>query len=172
MFSSSAKRYERMMKAHGIHQSSQPIRETTIASRPPKRAESASTPKDKKRKLDQFTDANSNTDTGDDDEGLQNIKPEPVKSEPVGTVVKEEPVELDQNPLSFSPGTMESEYQPDESSFFNEFLHPGAFDQPALNGQSAYGGGFEPEGFGGLGTVSTSGSGNGEAIHDSILIAD
>jgi len=161
-----------MMKAHGIHQSSQPIRETTIASRPSKRAGSDAGPKGKKRKLNQFDDTTSNTDTGDDDEGLPKIKPEPVKTETAEAIVKEEPAPAEEVSLASSTGTVASEYQPDESSFFNDFVHPSAFDQSVLLGQSAFAGAFELEGCHGLDEVSSTGSGNGDAFRDSILVAD
>lgn len=159
------------MKAHGIHQSSQPIRETTIASRPSKGADSDAGPKSKKRKPNQLDDT-SNTDTGDDDEGLPKIKPEPVKTETTEAIIKEEPTLAEESSLSSLTGNVESEHQSDESSFFSEFVYPSAFDQSMLPGESAFGGGFELEGYHGLDEVSITGSGNGDAFHDSILIAD
>jgi hypothetical protein len=160
-----------MMKAHGIHQSSQPIRETSIASRPSKRAGSDAGTKSKKRKPNQLDDT-SNTDTGDDDEGLPKIKPEPVKTETAETIVKEEPALAEESSLSSLTRNVENEHQSDETGFFNDFVHPSAFDQPVLPGESAFGDGFELEGYHGLDGVSITGSGNGDAFHDSILIAD
>lgn len=160
-----------MMKAHGIHQSSQPIRETTIASRPSKRAGSDAGPKHKKRKPNQLEDT-SNTDTGDDDEGLPKIKPEPVKIETTEAIVKKEPTLAEESSLSSLTGNVESEHQPDGNHFFNEYLDPSAFDQSVPSGETDFGGGFELEGYHGLDEVSITGSGNGDAFHDSILIAD
>lgn len=195
------------MKAHGIYQGAQPIRETTIASRPFKRAADSgsesksvtgSGKKSKKRKQDQFNDAN-NTDIGDDDEGLQKVKPEPIKSDPEA-VVKEEPAAADEHSQTFpeSPAEggykateehssasehhVENVYQPVETSFFNDFLHPGAFDHPVLPGPGAFGqppmptfteytGAFPSNGYQGLGGGQVDGSG-GEAVHDSIVIGD
>ena len=167
------------MKAHGIYQGSQPIRETTIASRPSKRAEAGSTTKNKKRKLNQFHDTNSTTDTGDDDEDIPNIKPEPIKSESVkteptenGAVVKEEPNTLYENPTCFSHGAVGGEHQLDDGNFFNDFLHQSAFDQSSLTEQPAYSASLGTEGFPGFEAVPNRSSGKGEAIQDTIVIAD
>ena len=70
----SAKRYERLMKAHGIHQSCSATGEDSPAdtsTRPPGSNTTTPAKSAKKRKLNQFTAINSNTD---DDEGLKRVK--------------------------------------------------------------------------------------------------
>lgn len=158
------------MKAHGIHQSSQPIRETTIASRPSKRTDSASGPRSKKRKLNQFND--SNTDTGDDDEGLQKIKPESVKAEKVEAKIKEEPAATEATPFASFAGPSKSGDEIGESSFFSDFVHPSVFDPPVSSEPPTFDGAFDLDGFHGLGQVTGTVAGNGDAVHDSILITD
>ena len=164
-----------MMKAHGIYQNNQPIRETTIASTPRKRADNAPGSSHKKRKHDQFND--SNTDTGDDDEGLQKVKPEPVKTEPVKpepteATIKEEPLVFDGETLPFSDGALDQGYQADNNAFFNDFLEPGAFVQPGLEVQSGYGGAFGQDVYGGFDTGPTSDVASGHGTSDTILIPD
>lgn len=86
-----------MMKAHGIHQSQNqtPIRDTPAPSR---RKTSPVTGSSKKRKHDQFTETNVNTD---DDEGLSHVKAEgsntkvkteQIKAEASNTEIKTEQV--------------------------------------------------------------------------------
>ena len=68
----SAKRYERMMKAHGIHQTQTSIRDVPISSRKPKDEAAA-----KKRKLEQFEE-DSNTAVDDDEVGFSKVKEEGI----------------------------------------------------------------------------------------------
>ncbi|KAK4691817.1 hypothetical protein P7C71_g5265, partial [Lecanoromycetidae sp. Uapishka_2] len=82
-----AKRYERMMKAHGIYQSTSSIRDTPIAS--PKRKTSPATATTgasfKKRKSDKASQFTMTSTSVDDDESLT-----PIKAEPARTPVKDE----------------------------------------------------------------------------------
>lgn len=194
--SSSAKRYERMMKAHGIYQGNQPIRETTVASsRPSKKNESSSGVKNKKRKLDQFNDSNNNTDTADDDEDIPSMKPEFVKTEPTKSgsteaeslgpihikeesmktvndaVVKQEPLSVDGASDCYAGGAADEGYQAGDTIFFDDFLHPSAFDQPGLSGQPIYKTSFRSDGYGAE-VLRTGTMVKGEAMDDSIIIAD
>ena len=162
-----AKRYERMMKAHGIHQSAASIRDTPIASR--RRNKDAKSDSTKKRKADQFADENNNT-TGDDDEGLGKIKDEPVKK----TVKKETEVKVE-TPLSdgfFQYPTNDGDQRMsiDGNSMFATFLHSGAFEQEALQSHTEYDNGINPSAHDCAGDVASSASGNG--LQESILIAD
>lgn len=120
-----AKRYERMMKAHGIHQSqtgSSSIRDTPIPS--PRSKGSPATGSSKKRKLDQFTDTNSNI-AEDDDEGLNRIKPEPSKAVKAETV-KEEPAAAEVSVDSASTFQHCQGFDgTDDGSIFNDFLYFG-----------------------------------------------
>ena len=165
------------MKAHGIYQSNQPIRETTIASTPRKRAENASGSTQKKRKLDQFNDSNSNTDTGDDDEGLPKVKPESVKAEeikpdPTGTTIKEEPLVFEDGNLPYPDETLDQGYHADDNTFFDDFLQPGAFAQPAPDTQSGYDSAFAQNVYGEFDAAPASEAGNGHDNSDTILITD
>lgn len=166
-----------MMKAHGIYQSNQPIRETTIASTPRKRAETTSGSSQKKRKLDHFNDSNSNTETGDDDEGLPKAKPESVKAEeikpePTGTMIKEEPLILDDGNVSYPDETLDQGYQADDISYFEDFLQPSAFTQPALDEQSGYGGSLGQNVYGDFEAAPASEADSGHGNSDTILITD
>ncbi|KAL8827350.1 MAG: hypothetical protein Q9191_003242 [Dirinaria sp. TL-2023a] len=172
-----AKRYERMMKANGIHQSNQPIRETTIASTPRKRAENTSGSSQKKRKLDHFNDGNSNTDTGDDDEGLPKVKPEPVKAEdvnpdPTGAMIKEEPLILDDGNVSYPDETLDQGYQAHDNSYFDEFIQPSALTQPAVDEKPGYGGAFGQNGYDDFEAAPASEAHSGHDNSDTILITD
>ena len=178
------------MKAHGIYQGNQPIRETTVASRPPKRAESSSGTKNKKRKLDYCKEVQSSTDTADDDEDLPTtIKPEPIKEEyvepesgvtqlaasvpikvdsaiPVGGI-KQEPFAAEGTSSFLSSEALANQYQPEGRSFFPDFIHASAFEQPS------YGSSLEVEGDQGARMMVSSGMvGDGDVVHDAIVIAD
>lgn len=166
-----------MMKAHGIYQSNQPIRETTIASTPRKRAENTSGSSQKKRKLDHFHDGNSNADTGDDDEGLPKTKSEPIKAEeikpePTGTTIKEEPLILENGNVAHPDETLDQGYQADDNSYFDEFLQPGAFTQPAVDEQPEYSGAFGQTIYDELDAAPASEADSGHGNSDTILITD
>lgn len=95
--SHSAKRYERLMKAHGIHQSQISTVDSIRNTPAPSRIKACATAgAGKKRKLNPFTEASLNTD---DDEGLPKFKAEgsgaKVKTERSGTKVKNEPVKTE-----------------------------------------------------------------------------
>ena len=96
----SAKRYERLMKFHGIHQSQSggtaapTMRDIPVAS---KRKASPSGGPTKKRKLDKLAQTSEDLNA-DDDEGLATVKPESItsiKAEPVS--VKEEDIKKEFN---------------------------------------------------------------------------
>ncbi|KAI9763012.1 MAG: hypothetical protein M4579_000075 [Chaenotheca gracillima] len=79
-----AKRYERMMKAHGINPSASNTRTTPSASSIP-RATSGSA---KKRKMEQFVE--DNNQATDDDEGVRKVKAEVIDDDAEQTEVKSE----------------------------------------------------------------------------------
>ena len=93
----SAKRYERLMKANGIHQSQSgpitpSIRDTPIPS-PRRKTSPSAGPASKKRKLDKYAEPTSNLNTADD-AGLGDLKTESsmgVKAEVKAETMKEEP---------------------------------------------------------------------------------
>ncbi|MCJ1397950.1 hypothetical protein MMC11_001146 [Xylographa trunciseda] len=125
-----AKRYERMMKAHGIHQA--------ISSRdaavPALRCKDDSTcQSSKKRKHDQFNE--SSNQPVDDDEGLLRAKDEVAYTVPDRTVVKDEAqvqedasADTDYPWLRYGPGRAGSSTG-DDSNAFNEFIVSGGFEE-------------------------------------------
>ena len=145
----SAKRYERMMKAHGIYQTSSTIADTAIPSSKNKTTAATatfnSTPPicSKKRKHAQFVETNSNTD---DDEGLSKVKSEYPIKRIKGEMVKDEPhnqqsrlntVAVQQLPVH-PDGSMSAKEETaiksatglgnaDDSATFRDFLAFGAF---------------------------------------------
>ena len=153
-----------MMKAHGIHQSATTVRDTPI----PSRRQESKPCTTKKRKLDQFS--NINNSAGDDDEGFG-----AVKAEAAGPVIKDEPttIEEDSEPvhnLVYSNDDNSVPMPSDDNTLFDNFLRSGAFEQTEANAHISYEDGIIRPGY--SGANDTSGNGSGEAIHESILIAD
>ena len=162
----SAKRYERMMKAHGIHQPATSVRDTPIPSirREPKASPSSS----KKRKLDQFADAMSGT--ADDDEGLGKIKEEATR-----TIIKNEHVAIEENPApvsdyQYSSGLSSQGLDLDDSSIFSDFLQSGAYEPSTFQAQGSYTGPIDQSVYDNFGNNAPSESGQG--LHESIVITD
>ena len=180
----SAKRYERMMKANGIHQSqSGPTTPSSIRDTPtpssrrknsPSAGPSTSASGSKKRKLDDYAETTSGLNT-DDDEGLFNakaesstaVKAEPVKAEHVESgkvkaeVIKEE-----------STG---QEGTDDSTACADKFVYPssggmgfdGADDSTLFDDFLAFGGSVPS-----IGMTPATGNGNGHGQPESIVIAD
>ncbi len=136
----SAKRYERMMKAHGIHQTQASIRDTPI----PSRTKLFTSPPSKKRKFEKSSDDNKNA--ADDDEGIvppikpepagiAHIKPEPadvpqIKPEPAGLTIKAEPTTVANEGFMLDSKEQLMTSQPpvhDDGAMFQDFLQAGAF---------------------------------------------
>lgn len=160
----SAKRYERMMKANGIHQSqsdvttASSIRDTPIPS-PRRKASPSAGPSNKKRKLDNLAEATSNFNT-DDDEGLSNVKAESsttVKAEPI----KVEPVKQEHTGQEGTPEAMAStdasQYPSSGAMGFD-----GAADGALFDDFLAFGGTSLP----------AAGNCDGQGPHESIVIMD
>lgn len=184
----SAKRYERMMKANGIHQSqsggttASGIRDTPIPSPRRKTSPSAGTCS-KKRKLDQYAETNSNFNT-DDDEGLGNVKAESsitVKAEPIkAEPIKEEPMGQEGTPESTAP-TGAFQYPSSggmgfdgahDSAMFDDFLAFGGSSSHDHGSQAAFHGGFADQGFASMSMTPATGNGDGQGLHESIVITD
>ncbi|KAL2041771.1 hypothetical protein N7G274_005555 [Stereocaulon virgatum] len=145
----SAKRYERMMKAHGIYQTSSTIADTAFLSSKNKTTAATATSNStapsssKKRKQAQFVETNSNTD---DDEGLGKVKSESPIKKIKGEMVQDEPhnkqarlntVDVQQLPVH-PDGLMSAKEETavesatdlgntDDSATFRDFLAFGAF---------------------------------------------
>ncbi|KAM0805330.1 hypothetical protein BDR22DRAFT_969069 [Usnea florida] len=175
-----AKRYERMMKANGIHQSqSGPTTPSSARDTPgpssrrknsPSAGPSGSAPSSKKRKLDDYAETTSNINT-DDDESPFNVKTESgettVKAENVepgkikAEIIKEE--ETAQEGTEGSAASAETVVYPsrggmgfdgaDDSTLFDDFLAFGG-SMPAVSISPA------------------AGNGSGEGLPESIVIAD
>ncbi|MCJ1382724.1 hypothetical protein MMC17_005837 [Xylographa soralifera] len=125
-----AKRYERMMKAHGIHQ---PISSRDSAVPALRRKDDPISQGSKKRKHDQF-DESSNQPV-DDEEGHGRVKDEVVCTIPDRTVVKDEgqiqedtSADADYPWLRYGSGRAGSSTG-DDSSAFNEFIVSGGFEE-------------------------------------------
>lgn len=170
------------MKAHGIYQNNQPIRDTTIASTPRKRAErsdTTSTPTSKKRKSNKVSDSN-NTDTGDDDEGLQKkpkVKAEKIKDEVTEATVKEEATTIEEEGQPMSTDNHSLGYQldgVDDAAFFDDFIQPGTFDQPTYLCPPVYESPYaqQEDVNGGLNGASIGGVEEANDFQDTIFIAD
>lgn len=183
----SAKRYERMMKANGIHQSQSggtTVSDTPVSSRG-KTSPSAG-PSNKKRKLDKYAETTSNLNT-DDDEGLGDVKGESsstVKAEPTikaesikAELVKEEPNGQEDSAASTSAfqypssGTMGFDGAND-SSLFDDFLAFGGSIKPDHEIQAALNGGFSDEGVAPMSMTPSTGDVDPQALQESILIVD
>ena len=184
----SAKRYERLMKFHGIHQSQSgstsvsAVREASIAS-PRRKSPAPAGPSSKKRKLVNYAETTSNINT-DDDEGLDNVKAESsasvkaeaVKAEPVkGEDTGEETIPDSTSYTGLTASTSNSAFGFDgihDSAMFDDFLRFGG-SAPANNESQIALSGDQFDGA----TASTSmtpatGSGDGHGMHESIVIVD
>lgn len=164
-----------MMKANGIHQSQSGgttvsnIRDTPIPS-PRRKTSPSAGPSNKKRKLDNYAETTSNLNT-DDDEGLSNLKAEPstpVKDEAVKSeTIKEEPTGDECTPDS-AASTGDFQYHSsgvvgfdgaNDSAMFDDFL---ALDDPSRQGH----------GFAAVSMHPATGTGDGQGLHESIVITD
>ncbi|MCJ1284258.1 hypothetical protein MMC26_003589 [Xylographa opegraphella] len=163
-----AKRYERMMKAHGIHQA---ICSRDSAVPALRRKDDPNVQGSKKRKHDQF-DEGSNQPV-DDDEGLGKVKDEVACTISDRTIVKDEvqvpedtSADTDYPWLRYGSGTAGSSTG-DDSSAFNEFIVAGGFEEINI-----------PQSFETSGTVQSpqggeeSRAGAGDMAQQSILIVD
>ncbi len=167
------------MKANGIHQSqsggttggtaSSSIRDTPTASPRPKTSPSAGTNK-RKRKRDNFAETTSNLNT-DDDEGLSNVKAE------AATTVKDEPIKAE--PIKEEPTGEEGTHGSSDSA--DAFQYPsggdmgfdGANDSAMFDDFLALGGSSsQRHGSAAMIMGPSTGTGDGEALHESIVIAD
>lgn len=153
------------MKAHGIHDKATPVRETPIS--PCRKATTERTGSNKKTKLGHFSETNAAA--ADDDEGLTR-----VKGETESTMIKNEPV-LDgelavaSSGFPYQPVDLEGAGKADDGSIFNDFLQVGAYDSSVLMPQPSYRMVSQSDT---EGMPSTSFSGTGHALHDTILITD
>ena len=184
----SAKRYERMMKAHGIHETQTSTRNTPITSRP--KAQPVSS---KKRKIVETSDDGNHV--ADDDEGVAPV----VKPEPASTIIKSEPAAADNGasamdtkeqiqvleikptdamikdePVIVDHGTtMEATLQTDgtdESTLFHDFLQAEALGPRYSIGQISL---HEPlDQHGSSAMASLPRDVNGATMQETILIAD
>ena len=129
-FMDSAKRYERMMKAHGIHPTCPTARETPF---PVKPNDQPSADALKKRKFDQFADVTNNP--MDDDEGLFRAKTELgailIKDEPSATGTGYPLADMSQYPTlqGGGGGVGNDSYRSNEANVFSDFVQSGAFGQ-------------------------------------------
>lgn len=180
----SAKRYERMMKANGIHQSqSGPTTPPSIRDTPtpssrrknsPSAAPSTSGSGNKKRKLDDYAETTSGLNT-DDDEGLFNVKAESsttVKAEPV----KAEHVESGKVKAEvIKEESTAQEGTDDSTACADEFVYPSsggmgfdrADDSTLFDDFLAFGGSVPS-----IGMTPATGNGNENGVPESIVIAD
>ena len=165
----SAKRYERMMKAHGIHTPSASIRDTPVPTRRSRTEDK--TGDNKKRKFNEFNTDASNLAT-DDDEGLSNVKEEHKNV----AIKDEEQLETqlythgDYIPYTNLAASNGAGF--DETSLFDEFIHSTALNQHPV----------QPQGYGSqyISTEQSSIDPTGQkyrptaldGIHESILITD
>ena len=179
----SAKRYERLMKFHGIHQSqsggttASTIRDIPVAS--PRKTSSPAGPSNKKRKLDNYAETTSNFNT-DDDEGLSNVKTEStttVKAEEI----KEEALGQEGVSDSTDPTASTGAFQypitgamgfdgANDSAMFDDFLAFGGSIRPDHGSQAKFDGGHSKEESASV-TPAIKNE-NGQGIHESILITD
>lgn len=165
---SSAKRYERMMKQHGLHQSASSSREnpTSPVAKEPKEPKAAkATPPSKKRKAATLDGAAETTH--DDSESLpqRNIKAEGdaiVKDEPSDTV---EPASTPAGIMYQNLETGEEVALPADDGLFNDFLHSNAFDAQNGSADGGYDGAYDPKEYDGMGAA-----GDGAMMQESILI--
>ena len=190
----SAKRYERLMKFHGIHQSQSgstsvsTVREASVASTRRKSPAPAGT-SNKKRKLVNYADTTSKLNT-DDDEGLDNVKAESstsIKAEAVkAESVKEENTGQESLPdptsymdIAAPTGALQSAsnsaYGFDgvhDSAMFDDFLRFGGSVQTNNESQTALSGDQSDGATASTNMTPATGSGDGHGVHESILIVD
>ncbi|KAG7010101.1 hypothetical protein G7Y79_00001g003730 [Physcia stellaris] len=175
-----AKRYERLMKANGIHQAAQSSGGTATSSLK-RKATAESSNKGKKRTI---AESESQDNTGDDDEGLSKGKAEP-KEEPVkkerrkSTVVKqEEPEEVempqydgaDDGPVGGMVRYSDAgDYQEDKKGLFASLV-TSVKSEDENEGKLA-GSGYLGSGAFGSGSAEM-GVGENKRMNDSIVIAD
>ena len=133
-----AKRYERMMKAHGIHQ---PVSARDPAIPVSRRKEEFISQPAKKRKQDQFDD--SHNQAADDDEGLCSVKSEIGCAISEHTTVKNEPALLEDTSaateypwLYYNQSDRASLALVDENATFNDFIDSGAYE--SVDSQAAF----------------------------------
>ena len=98
-----------------------------------------------------------------------------IKDEDAGAVVKNEPTATSESKsLEDLQGPIlgfQTDGADESSTMFNNFIHPEAFEPSLGVGQISLSGAVDPPAFGNP-TGSAPQNGNGEAIHESILIAD
>ncbi|MCJ1387207.1 hypothetical protein MMC18_000047 [Xylographa bjoerkii] len=128
-----AKRYERMMKAHGIHQA---ISSRDSAVQALHHKDDSISLASKKRKHDQFEE--SSNQAIDDDEGLGKVKNEVACRVPDRTIVKDEAhvqedisADTDYPWLRYGSGRAGSSAG-DDSSAFNDFIVSGGFEEVSI----------------------------------------
>lgn len=153
------------MKAHGIHDKATPVREIPVS--PCRKATTERTGSNKKTKLSHFSETNATA--ADDDEGLTR-----VKGEMESTNIKNEPVldgelAIASGGFQYQPVDLEGAGKADDGSIFNDFLQAGAYHSSVLMPQSPYPVVSQSDT---EGMPSTSFSGTGHALHDTILITD
>ena len=180
----SAKRYERLMKFHGIHQSqsggttASTIRDIPVAS-PRRKTSSPAGPSNKKRKVDNYAETASNFNT-DDDEGLSNVKTESnttVKAEEIKEEAPGQEGVSDSTDPTASTGAFQYPISgamgfdgANDSAMFDDFLAFGGSIRPDHGSQATFDGGHSKEGFASV-TPAIKNE-NGQDIHESILITD
>ena len=190
----SAKRYERLMKFHGIHQSQSgsnsvsAVREASIAS-PRRKSPAPPSSSNKKRKLVNYAETASNLNT-DDDEGLDNVKAESsttIKAESVKTeAIKGEDFGEESIPdtsgytdltasTSAFQSTSNSAFGFDgihDSAMFDDFLRFGGSNRASNESQTALSGDQSDGATASTSMTPATGSGDGHGVHESILIVD
>ena len=194
-----AKRYERLMKFHGIHQSQSggtvapTMRDIPVASR--RKASPSEGPIKKKRKVDKLAGSTDTLNT-DDDEGLTSVKTEPVpdiKAEPKSIKqeqIKEEQIKEEQikeEHIKEEPNATENLSDSKTCTVSNgATVFNGAVDSAMFDDFLAFGGSFNHlhgfhaesdlgvsgEGSASMSVESATQTGNGQGLHESILIAD
>ena len=191
----SAKRYERLMKFHGIHQSQtgstsvSAVREASVASTRRKSPAAPSTTSNKKRKLISHAETTSNLNT-DDDEGFENVKPESntgIKAEAIkAEAIKGEasgqesiPDSTSYTDLTASTGAFQSAANSaygfdgiQDSAMFDDFLRFGGTSQANNGIQTALSGNESDGGTASTNMAPATGSGDGHKVQESILIVD
>ena len=189
----SAKRYERLMKFHGIHQSQSgstsvsTVREASVAS-PRRKSPAPPGTSNKKRKLVNYAETTSNLNT-DDDEGLDNVKAESstsIKAEAVKVehIKGEDTEESIADSTSYADLTASTDaFQPTsnsafgfdgihDSAMFDDFLRFGGSTQANVESQAALSGDRSDGATASTNMTPATGSGDGHRVHESILIVD
>ena len=180
-----AKRYERLMKFHGIHQSQSAgttaptMRDTPVASR--RKTSPSREANNKKRKLNKLAE-NSQPDLNvDDDEGFGKVKTEystDIKAEPESIKkedIKDEPTATEENLDPKACNTYNSAMGFDgaiDSAMFDDFLAFGGSPNHYHGSHAASDDGISKEGSASMSMKPATQNGNGEGLHESILITD